>query len=784
MSAVDAATDDALSATARTAAGLDTAIALHRSGRLDQAEAAYREILDADPNDADAHHLLGVIANQRGDFSRAIEHISWALALAPTAAIYLVNLGEAYRRGGQPGPAAKRYHDALALDSALAEPHHGLAELAFAAADYVQAAAHYRSALARRPDDAELAFRLGVSLRAAEAWPAAERAFVAALTLDPMLAEAHANLADLLRRRGEPAAAERHYRHALEIDPKAAPIHNNYAVLLADLGRFDRAIAHHREAMVLAPEYYDAAVNLGDTLAACGRLDQAQAALETVLRDAPKHFAAHIALGALSNRQSQPEAAAACYRRAIALRPDDALAWDGLGTSLADAGRVDEALAALRRAVALRPDDPAIHSNLAFCTLYDPAARTDPILDAHRCWNDRHAASLAAHATRPRNDTDPERRLKVGYVSADFRTHPVGFFLADVLAGHDRDRFHAICYSGLKRPDAMTARLQALADDWCHTAARTDQALAARIAADRIDILVDMSGHTGGNRLTVFARRPAPVQMTWAAYAYSTGMKAIDYILVDPWVVPEGSERLYAERPLRLPEVWTCYRPPAEAPDPGPLPAARRGHVTFGSFNNMAKINANVIAVWARILNELPTSRLVIKTQALNDPAVAARCAAWLSGHGIGAERVELVGGSPLKAQLAAIAEVDIALDTFPYTGSTTTLETLWMGVPVVTLAGTLYFERHALATLNRVGLGDLIAESPEDYLERALRLARDRDRLIDIRTHLRSRMAASPVCDGDRFIRSLEAAYRHAWRDWCSDLTQEIEEGAVPHPG
>ena len=777
-------------------------MALHRAGRFDQAEAAYRAMLDPDPGCPDALHLLGVIASQRGHFEPAIELILRALALAPDSVQYLVNLGEAYRRGGRPDDAAKcyaaalalapelaaahhglgrlaaaagaaeaaarRYRKAIAAEPGLAQPHLGLGELAFAAADYVQAAAHYRDALECRPGDAGLAFRLGVALRAAEAWPQAEAAFADALAIDPGLVEAHANLADLMARRGDLAAAERHYRQALEADSEQPLIHNNYAILLAGQGRTDAAVTHYRRALALAPDYLDAAVNLGQALSAAGRLDQATATLEAVLREAPDHAVAHLALGAVRNRQSRPEAAAACCRRAIALRPEDAAAWDALGTSLAAAGRVDEALPALRRAVALRPDDPAIHSNLAFCSLYDPAAPADRILATHRDWNRRHAAPLAAQARRPENDPDPDRRLKVGYVSADFRTHPVGFFLADVLAGHDRGRVEAICYSGQTLPDAMTARLAALADGWHDTAGMTDQALAAQIASDRIDLLVDMSGHTGGNRLGVFARRPAPVQLTWAAYAYSTGLDAIDGILADPWVVPEGMDRHYAEPVLRLPRVWTCYRPPEAAPDPGPPPALGRGHVTFGCFNNLAKVNARVIAVWAAILARLPDSRLKIKAQAMSDPAVAARFRACFDGHGIGAERIELAGATPLDQQLAAIAEVDIGLDTFPYTGSTTTLETLWMGVPVVTLAGRLYFERHALATLEAVGLGDLVAASPEQYLDRAVALARDRDRLTELRSGLRQRMAAAPVCDGPGFTRALEAAYRQAWHRWC----------------
>jgi predicted O-linked N-acetylglucosamine transferase (SPINDLY family) len=643
------------------------------------------------------------------------------------------------------------YRAAIECDPTLLEPHLGLGELAFAQGHYAAAAKHYRAAVERRPDDAGLVFRLGVALRAGEAWADAEQAFAAALALDPGLAEGHGNLADLLYRRDDLAAAADHYRRALALAPDLAAAHNNYAILLAVEGHYRSAIEHFRQAVALAPDYLDGWVNLGETLAACGRLDEAQATLEAVLKRAPDRAAAHAALGDVRYKQARPAAATACYRRALMSAPGDAKAHDGLGASLAAAGRVDEALQAFRRALTLRPDDPAIDSNLAFCTLYDPTATAAEILAAHRAWNRCHAASLAASARPPANPPDPERRLKVGYVSADFRTHPVGFFLAGVLAVHDRARFEAICYSGQKVPDAMTARLRGLADGWRDTAGSADETLAARIAADGIDILVDMSGHTGGNRLTLFARRPAPVQLTWAAYAYSTGMDAFDGILVDPWVAPPGTERFYSEPLLRLPQVWTCYDPP-EAPPPGTPPATRRGYVTFGSFNNAAKLNDGVIARWARMLKRLPGTRLFLKAHAFSDPAVRARYRALFADHDVGGERVGFAGASPLAEQLAAVAAVDIALDSFPYTGSTTTLETLWMGVPVVTLAGDLYFRRHAVGILNHVGLADLVAERPDEYEERAIALALNVPRLVALRAELRGRLAASPVCDAPGF--------------------------------
>jgi predicted O-linked N-acetylglucosamine transferase (SPINDLY family) len=365
---------------------------------------------------------------------------------------------------------------------------------------------------------------------------------------------------------------------------------------------------------------------------------------------------------------------------------------------------------------------------------------------------------------------DPQRRLRLGFVSPDFWRHPVGYFLIRVLENLDRERFEIVCYSDRAVPDAMTARFQRAAARWRETRRMGDEPLAEQIRADRIDILFDLAGHTAENRLLVFARKPAPIQITWAGYVGTTGLEAMDYLLADRWEVPPEAEPYYAERVLRMPDGYVCYDPPAYAPRVGPLPAGGTGAhpgVTFGSFNHPLKFTPRVVACWARILHRLPQARLVLKYRGLDDPDAQARLWKLFAGEGIAARRVELSGGCSHDEFLGWYNRIDIALDPFPYGGGLTTCEALWMGVPVVTCPGETFASRHSLSHLSNVGLKETIARDLDEYVALAVSLAEDLPRLAALRAGLRERMARSPLCDGKRFAANLAELLRRVWREW-----------------
>ncbi len=461
--------------------------------------------------------------------------------------------------------------------------------------------------------------------------------------------------------------------------------------------------------------------------------------------------------------------AAVRFERGLALAPEQAEAHNNLGKAYQELGRMAEAVAHYRQALTLRPAYAEAHSNLLMTLAYLPDCSSRDLFAEHQVYGRRQARRVLPHA----NPRVPERPLRVGYVSGDFRHHVVGFFMEPVLAAHDRGRVRVFCYSDTLRPDAVTARLKTLADDWRETGGSGDETVAARIQADGIDILVDLAGHSAFNRLPVFARKPAPVQVSWLGYPGSTGLEAVDYRLVDPVSDPEGAaDRWASEARVRLRDGFLCYRPPqgSEEIPQGPAPMDANGYPTFGSFNNLNKLTPPVAALWAALLHRVPKARLVLKGRQLADAAVARAVRATFAGHGVTGDRLDLLGWTAgSQAHLATYRRVDIALDPFPYNGTATTCEALWMGVPVVTMEGDRHAARMGASLLARVALEVLVAADAGTYLEIAASLAADPQRVAWLRADLRRRMAASPLCNAPDLARRIEAAYRIMWQRWCA---------------
>ena len=560
----------------------------------------------------------------------------------------------------------------------------------------------------------------------------AERQMSRAAKLDPKNPRAWFSLGEMQQARGRLEQAAASYKKAVDLDPKLAPAHNNLAMVLHALGKPEEALASVERALAVEPGFALAQNMRGIVLQTLGRSGEAEASL----------------------------------RRAIGLDPKLALAHNNLGTALMAQGRASEAKDVYRQALALQPGYLMARSNLLMCLQYDPEISPGELFREHGEYGKRVAA--LPKPPEYKNSREASRRLRIGYVSSDLRRHPVGYFLAPVLAHHDGENFEAVCYYGHAQEDEVTASLKRGAKLWRSTLGLGDRDLAALIRQDGIDILVDLAGHTALNRLPVFALKPAPVQASWAGYTGTTGMAAIDYLITDPWENPEGSEAYAVEKLARLPDDYVCYAPPDYAPDVGPLPVLATGDVTFGCFNNLAKINGKAIALWTELLRALPGSRLLLKNKELREEPARERIAAAFAAAGVADGRVILEGPSPHRQFLERYNGVDIALDPFPYSGGLTTLEALWMGVPVVTLGGATFAARHSLSHLNVAGLGELVARDKADYIAIALGLARDRERLAKLRAGMRARMLASPVTQAERFTRNLESAFRAMWRTWC----------------
>jgi predicted O-linked N-acetylglucosamine transferase (SPINDLY family) len=748
----------------------DMAVQHHQAGRLNEAESIYRQILAAQPWHADTLHHLGIMAHQVGKNEVAVDLLRQTIALEPASPNAYCNLGNALTELGRFDEAIAACGQAITLRPSLAEAHYNQGNAFDKKGQAEDAIAAYRRAIALQPGYAAAFNNLGNALRGTGQIEEAIAACRGALALRPDYPEALNNLGAALYDQGQGEEALAAYRQAIALRPDFAEAYNNLGLALRGAGRLEEAIAAYRQVITLKPRDHEAYNKLGVALFDGGKFEEAIAAYQQAIALNPDFPDAHSNLAAVLGLGGRYEEAIAACRQAIALRPDCPEAYSNLGNTLQDRGRLDEALAAYREAIALKPTLADAHSNLLFCMNYHPGLEPSAIAEEHRRWARQHGEPLRPFIQPRSNDRAPGRRLRIGYVSPDFRDHSVAYFFEGLLAHHDPAQVEVFCYAEVANPDAVTARLQRTAGHWRSTPGMTDARVAELIRRDGIDILVDLAGHSAKNRLLVFARKAAPVQVTWLGYPNTTGLATMDYRLTDALADPPGAdEDLYRERLVRLPRSGWCYRPSAEAPSVSASPHAATGHITFGCFNARPKLNEPLLELWAKILLAVPGSRLLLKNRAVGEAASERRWQAGFAEAGIRPERVEGVGHVADKtAHLACYGRVDIALDSFPYHGTTTTCEALWMGVPVVTLAGPTHVSRVGASVLGNLGLAELVATSPGDYVRIAAGLAGDLPRLAGLRATLRTRMETSPLMDAPAFARDMEAAYRAMWRTWC----------------
>jgi predicted O-linked N-acetylglucosamine transferase (SPINDLY family) len=596
----------------------------------------------------------------------------------------------------------------------------------------------------------------------------AAQIYASLLATQPTNASLYFNLACALQGGGRQGEAIAHYLAALQLQPTLVSAANNLANAFMAMSRQDDAATYFRLALATDPNHANALVCLGGLLLETGEDSEALELLERAAGRHPQNFNARVLLVQACDRADRRDEADMHLAKAAELKPDDANVRNNVGTRILSAGRAADAVREMERAVVLDPTAAMLHSNLILGRLYLPALSASDHLAEARKWNERHGKPRIGRLPALANKRDPERPLRIGYVSADFYRHPVGFFMNGPLARHDRTKFKIYCYSS-GRPDAYTEQLRHKGDIWRDVRRASDDDLARAIGQDGIDILVDLAGHTAANRLPVFAMRAAPVQIVGGGHTGTTGLDAIDYLISDPFETPDGYERFYSETLLRMPHDYVCYTPPVYAPEINEPPAMANGAITFCCFNNIAKLNEEVAAVWAEILKQVPGSRLKIEARPLRQSATADWLRSLFTAKEIVGERILLGGGAPHEKFLDFYLQADIALDPFPYSGGLTTLESLWMGVPVVTMPGEGFATRHSLSHLSNLGHPELIARDRADYIRIAVNLANDRARLAELRRTLRPRMAQSPLTDAVGYTQALEQAYRNAWRNWCA---------------
>ena len=783
---------NAIPVTDRIARQLDLGIQHHQSGHLHEAEVCYQKVLKLQQTHPEAWHLLGTIACQQGQYALAVVQISRAIELQPNKALLYCGLGNAYQEQGQFKQAIECYQKAIQLEpdyhavhihletllddlkrlkeSRQTEPHIQTENAEYSELQQPLEIASNPSATDTKAIKKQ--FATGLKLQKSGQLQEAEICYQQVLRWQPNHAEAWYLMGTIAAQQGLSAIAIKRLNRAIELQPEKAILYYTLAKVYQQEGNSKKSIEYYQKSLQLNPNFAEAYNSLGNVYVIADRLDDAIQCFQRALQINSNHFAACNNLGLALKRQDRLGEAIEAFEKALKLYPNKDKVYINLGSALRDRAQIKEAIEFFQKALQLNPALSSAHSKLLLMLHYDGSYQPSTIYAEHLNWAECHAAPLAKLIESHNYDLNPERRLRIGYVSSDLREHSVAFFFESVLAARKHNEFEVICYSNNTKIDTTTRRFQQLSDGWREIYAMNDEQVAEQIRRDEIDILVDLSGHTGGNRLLVFARKPAPIQVSYLGYPDTTGLDTMDYRLTDEWADPEGqTDRLYTEKLVRLPHGFLCYRPKSDCPAVGDSPFLNRGQVTFTSFNNLPKVTPQTIGTWAAILKAVPNSCLLIKAKSLTDSSTRAYIHGLFKQQGIEVERVELIGWIAERNQhLALYNRVDIALDTFPYHGTTTTCEAMWMGVPVITLAGQTHVSRVGVSLLSSVGLEELIAESPEDYIQKAIDLARDRERLQDLRASLRNRLRNSPLTNQSLICHSLEESYRNMWHQYCND--------------
>jgi predicted O-linked N-acetylglucosamine transferase (SPINDLY family) len=698
-------------------------------------------------------------------------------AAPPSRADRAVAEGVQHHRVGRFAEAETHYRRALTHEPTHAEALHLLGLLAHQLGQYDMAVGLIGRAIMSASDRPLYYLNIGASLQALGRFDLAIQTCRQAIALRSDYPEAFNNLGVALQAQGSLYEAVDCFEQALALRPGYAEAHYNLGVARQADGRDDLAVACYRAALAIQPEYLSAQYNLGNAQRMLRQFDEAAASYRAVLTIDPNHVDACNNLGVVLQDLSERTAAIACFERTISLQPTYPNAHTNLGHALRERGLLDEAIESYRRALELRPNDELAHSGIIFSLDHHPACTLEMAFAERRAWNAAHAAALTAAAPPHTNTPDPDRPLRVGYVSANFCAHSAAMAFGPIFA-HDPRQVEVVCYADVIAPDQRTAWFASRAQVWRNIVGWTDEALAEQIRADRIDILVDLVGHSGKHRLLAFARKPAPIQATAWGYITGTGLDAIDVMFADPVVIRADEHRWFAEEVVNLPSLM-CLEVTPNLPAVVPPPSATSGALTFGCFNAVYKLSPAVYDVWATIVAAVPGSRILLKSPGLDDEENRSRLLTAFAAHGVGPDRIDILGNTTRYEHLATHSLVDVQLDPFPTGGGVTTFEGLLMGVPCVTLLGDRLSGRVSASFLTTLGLTDLIAHSTDEYIAIATGLAQRLDWLASQRTTLRERVLASPIADNDLYTRALESTYRTLWQRWCGEETELVLSAA-----
>ncbi|KAL4339082.1 probable UDP-N-acetylglucosamine--peptide N-acetylglucosaminyltransferase SPINDLY isoform X1 [Arachis hypogaea] len=809
---------------------------LRSRNKFVDALALYERVLDNDSGNVEAHIGKGICLQMQNMGRLAFESFAEAIRLDPQNACALTHCGILYKEEGRLVEAAESYQKALRVDPSYKAAAECLAIVLTDIGTNIKLSGNtqegiqkYFEALKIDPRYAPAYYNLGVVYSEMMQYDMALTFYEKAASERPMYAEAYCNMGVIYKNRGDLEAAITCYERCLAVSPNFEIAKNNMAIALTDLGTkvklegdINRGVAFYKKALYYNWHYADAMYNLGVAYGEMLKFDMA-----IVFYELAFHFNPHCAeacnnLGVIYKDRDNLDKAVECYQLALSIKPNFSQSLNNLGVVYTVQGKMDSAASMIEKAIMANPTYAEAYNNLGVlyrdagdialainayeqCLKIDPDSRNagqnrllamnyidegndDKLFEAHRDWG-RRFMRLYPQFTSWNNSKDPERPLVIGYVSPDYFTHSVSYFIEAPLVYHDYTNYKVIVYSAVVKADAKTIRFREKVlkkgGIWKDIYGTDEKKVAEMVREDQVDILVELTGHTANNKLGMMACRPAPIQVTWIGYPNTTGLPTIDYRISDSLVDPPETKQNHVEELVRLPECFLCYTPSPEAGPIVPTPALSNGFVTFGSFNNLAKITPKVLQVWARILCAIPNSRLVVKCKPFCCESVRQRFLSTLEQLGLEPLRVDLLPLILLNHDhMQAYSLMDISLDTFPYAGTTTTCESLYMGVPCVTMAGSVHAHNVGVSLLSNVGLGHLVAKNEDEYVKLALKLASDIPALQNLRMSLRELMSKSPLCDGANFILGLESTYRQMWRRYCKgDVPSLKRMESLQHP-
>ncbi|MBF0195350.1 MAG: tetratricopeptide repeat protein [Magnetococcales bacterium] len=747
-------------------------LALHHFNAQDYTESdrLCTAIIKAAPNRIDAINLLGLIAQKYDRHDLAVEQFKRAIYSNNKIAQLYYNLGTSLSFLGQTNEAITAQKKAIEIQPDYSDAHYNLGNILLNCGKFKNAVESYKNAILSRPDFIEAFSNLGITLQKLGKQAEAVEIYQKAIAIKPDIADTHYNLGVAHQEQNQFKKAITSYSNAIAIKPEYTKAYYNLGNALHKLDKHKEAASNYLKAISIKPDFAEAHFNLANIFQEQNKLEDAVNSYLKAITIKTDYVEAYFNLGNTKLSQAKTDEAVECYNSAISLKPDFADAYSNLGNALHEQGKYEDAVISFQKAREIKPQDEKTHSNLIFCIDLSSDINTDLFYREREKWNRQHAEPLQKSWSKLNNQPDPLRKLRIGYVGADFCQHSAAFIFGPMILNYNSELFQVHCYAGNTKQDNLTNKFQEKSTGWLFTSKMDDAALADRIREDGIDILVDLAGHTKGNRLLTFARKPAPVQVTAWGYPHGTNMKAMDYLFADPIFLPLSERHKYSEEIIDIPSV-IHLNSDIIFPEINKLPLNKNGYITFGAFNRIEKYNPAVYKLWTKILQNIPTAKLLIKTARLDSKKRREELLSIFSKLGVSSDRLILIGKTSRQDHLNAHNEIDIMLDPFPHNSGMTSLESLRMGVPVLTFETKSRCPTSA-SILNKLGLDEWRVRDEKEYIDRATYFANDNKYLKTLRTQLRARFDDSVLGNSKLYVAEIENIYRKLWKKWCSKET------------